>query len=65
MEDKQEIFSTAEVAIILDLSERRVTQAAETFGVKRHGERAYLFTRDDIEKIRERIGMQGQPLEVV
>ena len=61
--DKSEIFTSDEVAIILELSSRRIRQAADTLGVKKHG-RDYLFTRDDIERIRDRIGMQGHPLEV-
>ena len=62
--DKVEFYTTDEVAIMLDLSERRIRQAAEQHGVGKHG-RDYLFTRDDIEKIRDRIGMQGRPMEVV
>jgi len=61
--EKQEIYTTEEVAIMLDLSERRIRQAADTLFVEKHG-RDYLFTREDIERIRGRIGMQGQPLEV-
>ena len=61
--EKMEIFTTDEVAIMLGLSPRRITQAAETFDIDKHG-RDYLFTRADIERIRGRIGMQGQPLEV-
>jgi hypothetical protein len=61
--EKFEIFTTEEVAIMLELSTRRITQAAERMGVTRHGKRPYLFTREDVEKIRSRIGMQGHPLE--
>jgi hypothetical protein len=62
--EKLEIYTTEEVAIMLELSGRRVRQVAEQFGVEKHGN-AYLFTRADIERIRGRIGMQGKPLEEV
>jgi hypothetical protein len=62
--DKPEIYTTDEVAIMLELSGRRIRRAADTLGVKKHG-RDYLFTRADIERIRGRIGMQGKPLEEV
>ena len=52
-------MTTNEVAELLGLTPRRVRQGAATLGVKKHG-RDYHFTKGDVEKLRGRIGMQGQ-----
>lgn len=52
-------MTTNEVAELLGLTPRRVRQGAATLGVRKHG-RDYHFTKGDVEKLRGRIGMQGQ-----
>lgn len=52
-------MTTNEVAELLGLTPRRVQQGAATLGVRKYG-RDYYFTKGDVEKLRGRIGMQGQ-----
>jgi hypothetical protein len=53
--------TTAQVATELNLSTRRVIQAAQSLNIARFGLRAYMFTDADIELIRERVGKRGRP----
>lgn len=54
--------TTAEVAHELNLSTRRIIQAAHALGVSRFGNKAYMFSDADVERIRDRIGKRGKRL---
>lgn len=52
--------TTAQVAKELNLSRRRILQAAQSMGLEKLG-RDYLLTEADIAQIRKRIGKRGRP----
>ena len=56
------IYSTDEVAKILELSSSRIRKAAAALKIGQKVGRGWIFTPEDIEKIRGRIGMRGRPV---
>jgi len=53
--------TTKEVAKLLKISEVGVIKHAQRQGVKKFGS-VYMFTAEDIERIRERVGKVGKKL---
>ncbi len=52
---------TKEIAEELGLSIRRVQQARETLGLGQKIGKTWIYTDEEMEKIRERIGKRGRP----
>jgi len=54
--------TTKQVAKILKISEVGVIKHAQRQGVRKFGS-VYMFTPEDIERTRERIGKRGRPVK--
>jgi len=55
--------TSSEVATLLKLARVTVIKHAQNLGVKKMG-RDYIFTDEDIEKVRARIGKIGRPAKI-